>query len=91
MGLSLPRIQTSLSRAQRKAGRRGSSPVARLYLAKNEAPEEEAGVILYPKFLLHFWSYNNCLKITVWCFCVLDSTIIMGQTFSLLPTLQHDC
>ena len=44
----LPRTQTSLSRAQRKAGRTlpmvpcGSSPVARLYLAKNEAPEEEA-------------------------------------------------
>ena len=55
---ALPRSQTSLSRAQRKAVRRqrtspavctlpmvpcGSSPVARLYLAKNEAPEEEAG------------------------------------------------
>ena len=55
--VSLPRTQTSLSRVQRKAGRRhraspavctlpmvpcGSSPVARLYLAKNEAPEEEA-------------------------------------------------
>ena len=44
----LPRTQTSLARAQRKAGRTlpmvpcGSSPVARLYLAKNEAPEEEA-------------------------------------------------
>ena len=23
------------------------------------------GVILYLKFLLHFWSYNNSLKITV--------------------------
>ena len=59
--MDLPRTQTSLSRAQRKAGRRqrasaqasalctlpmvpcGSSPVARLYLAENEAPEEEAG------------------------------------------------
>ena len=44
----LPRTQTSLARAQRKAGRTlpmvpcGSSLVARLYLAKNEAPEEEA-------------------------------------------------
>ena len=50
-------VPRRLSRAQRKAGRRqqaspavctlpmvpcGSSPVARLYLAKNEAPEEEA-------------------------------------------------
>ena len=60
--LLLPRTQTSLSRAQRKAGRRhrarrlvctlpmvpcGSSPVARLYLAKKEAHEEEAGIALY--------------------------------------------
>ena len=30
---------------------RGSSPVARLYLAKNEAPEEEAGSVRYWLFL----------------------------------------
>ena len=55
--MDLPRAETSLSCAQRKAGRRqqasavctlsmvpcGSSPVACLYLAENEAPEEEAG------------------------------------------------
>ena len=55
--MDLPRVQTSLSCAQRKAGRRqrasavctlsmvpfGSSPDARLYLVENEAPEEEAG------------------------------------------------
>ena len=41
-------VTRRLSRAQRKAGRYlpivpcGSSPVVRLYLAKNEAPEEEA-------------------------------------------------
>ena len=28
----------------------------------------QKGVILYLKFLLHFWSYNNSQKITVWCF-----------------------
>ena len=26
------------------------------------------GVILYLKFLLHFWSYNNYLKITVYVY-----------------------
>ena len=55
--MDLPRAETSLSCAQRKAGGRqqasavctlsmvpcGSSPVACLYLAENEAPEEEAG------------------------------------------------
>ena len=58
----LPRTQTSLSRAQRKAGRRQravctlpmvpccSSPVARLYLAKNETPEEEAVSRLFQEF-----------------------------------------
>ena len=50
--------------AQRKPGRRqrdspavcslpmvpcGSSPISRLYLAKNEAPEEEAGLDPYTK------------------------------------------
>ena len=44
----LPRTQTSLARKGRREGYTlpmfpcGSSPVARLYLAKNEAPEEEA-------------------------------------------------
>ena len=52
----LPRAQTSLSldeNVRAKEGGKetlpmvlcGSSPVARLYLAKNEVPEEEAGVV----------------------------------------------
>ena len=55
-------VPRRLSRAQRKAGRRqravctlpmvpcGSSPVARLYLAKNEAPEGEAVTRLFQEF-----------------------------------------
>ena len=66
----LPRTQTSISRAERRKRASpvspavctlpmvpcSSSPVARLYLAKNEAPEEEAASVPYrtgPSF--HIW------------------------------------
>ena len=34
----------------------------------------QKGVILYLKFLLHFWSYNNSLKITVWVFYLREAS-----------------
>ena len=78
--LLLPRTQTSLSRAQRKAGRRhrarrlvctlpmvpcGSSPVARLYLAKKEAHEEEAGICFI--FVLQKWGlFWGASRVSYW-------------------------
>ena len=62
----LPRTQTSLSQWKCAVCTLptvpcGSSPVARLYLAKNEAPEEEAGMLPY-----RIKTFTSILAIKFW-------------------------